>query len=309
MSAGCSLAMMAPQALAQQSFPRPIVLYRAPSGANAARGPVTFTTSKDSLQSPNVNQSMNANSNSSSVMTGPANSGNPAFANAAAIRTAQMTGGMTGGMPPGMTGGMTAGSSQADPRATQGFANPASNQSSNQVGTTGSPGQTTDSNMDSQRNSSGNNATAQQFQPSLLTLQNPSGLYNMSHSGITSSQQYAPNLYFGQQFRTWTNQQTMDDSPASYNEMSRFQVGPNAGYVAPNTYLGSGFSSWNNLSSGRSETARRRASRICCRILLLTALKGARLGEVRVTSGGRVLMTSESCAHGEFPVDLHHSFT
>ena len=72
----------------------------------------------------------------------------------------------------------------------------------------------------------------------------------MSHTGITSSQQTAPNSYFGQQFQNWSNQQPVAQMPSSFGEMPRYQPAPFGGYVAPNTYLGSGFSSWSNLSQG-----------------------------------------------------------
>lgn len=90
----------------------------------------------------------------------------------------------------------------------------------------------------------------QQSRPTNQMLQNPSGGYNLSHSGFTSQQQTAPNSYFGQQFQNWTNQQQVNQMPASFGEMSRFQPGPDGTYVAPNTYLGSGFFDWSNLNQG-----------------------------------------------------------
>ena len=86
--------------------------------------------------------------------------------------------------------------------------------------------------------------------PTNQMLQNPSGAYNLTQTGITSSQQMAPNNYFGQQFQAWSNQQPVAQMPASFGEMSRYQPAPFGGYVAPNTYVGSGFSSWSNLSPG-----------------------------------------------------------
>lgn len=90
----------------------------------------------------------------------------------------------------------------------------------------------------------------QQSRPTNQMLQNPSGGFNLSHSGFTSQQQTAPNSYFGQQFQNWTNQQQVNQMPASFGEMSRFQPGPDGTYVAPNTYLGSGFFDWSNLNQG-----------------------------------------------------------
>lgn len=90
----------------------------------------------------------------------------------------------------------------------------------------------------------------QQTRPSNQALQNPSGAYNLSHAGISSSQQMAPNLYLGQQFQNWSNQQPVGQMPGSQGEMSRYQPGQFGGYTAPNTYLGSGFSNWSNLSQG-----------------------------------------------------------
>lgn len=90
----------------------------------------------------------------------------------------------------------------------------------------------------------------QQSRPTNQMLQNPSGGFNLSHSGFSNQQQVAPNLYFGQQFQAWTNQQAVGQMPGSFGEMSRYQPGPSGNYVAPNTYLGSGFSNWSNLNQG-----------------------------------------------------------
>lgn len=90
----------------------------------------------------------------------------------------------------------------------------------------------------------------QQSRPTNQMLQNPSGGFNLSHSGFSNQQQTAPNSYFGQQFQNWTNQQQVHQMPASFGEMSRFQPGPDGTYVAPNTYLGSGFFDWSNLNQG-----------------------------------------------------------
>ena len=90
----------------------------------------------------------------------------------------------------------------------------------------------------------------QQPRPTLQMLQNPSGAFNMTHSGISTSQQMAPNTYLGRQFQNWSNQQPVGQMPSTFGEANRYQTGAFGGYVAPNTYVGSGFSSWNNLSQG-----------------------------------------------------------
>lgn len=90
----------------------------------------------------------------------------------------------------------------------------------------------------------------QQSRPTNQMLQNPSGAANMTHSGMSSSQQMAPNTYFGKQFNTWTNQQPVGQMSSTFGETNRFQPGSFGGYVSPNTYVGAGFSSWNNLSQG-----------------------------------------------------------
>ncbi len=93
-----------------------------------------------------------------------------------------------------------------------------------------------------------------QSRPTNQMLQNPSGAFNMTHSGISSSQQMAPNTYFGGQFQNWSNQQPVRQMSSTFGETNRFQPGAFGGYVAPNTYVGSGFSSWNNLSQGGIST-------------------------------------------------------
>lgn len=90
--------------------------------------------------------------------------------------------------------------------------------------------------------------------PSSLTdpmLQNMSNPQNLSHTGITSDQQMAPNLYLGRRFDNWSGQMSAMPQPMNTGEPPRFQPGPFGGYIAPNTYLGGGNSSWSNLSTGR----------------------------------------------------------
>ena len=145
------------------------------------------------------------------------------------------------------TGGSTLGLNGAFNQSQQ----PNGVQQVSQTSSTDPSGQQNNHNSETQ-NSAGKELAAQQSLPTNQVIQNPSGLYNMTHMGMTSQQHYAPNLYFGPQFQTWTNQQGRTDSPASYGEMSRFQVGQFGGYVAPNTYNGSGFNNWSNLNSGSS---------------------------------------------------------
>jgi hypothetical protein len=90
-------------------------------------------------------------------------------------------------------------------------------------------------------------------QPSRVTnpmLQNMSNPSNLSHTGIASGQQMAPNLSFGRQFKDWSNLRDPGSMPESFGGLSRTQPQAFGGYVAPNTYAGSGFSNWSNLSSG-----------------------------------------------------------
>lgn len=89
----------------------------------------------------------------------------------------------------------------------------------------------------------------QQSRPTIQAMQNPSPGLQLTHTGITEQQQFAPNNYFGAQFNNWTNQQAISQMPSAQGEMTRFQPGPFDGYTAPNTYLGSEFHSWSNLST------------------------------------------------------------
>ncbi len=90
-------------------------------------------------------------------------------------------------------------------------------------------------------------------QPSQVTnpmLQNMSNPSNLSHAGIASGQQAAPNLYFGRQFHDWNNLREPAAMPGSFGGLNRTQPPSFGGYVAPNMYVGSGFSNWSNMSSG-----------------------------------------------------------
>ena len=90
-------------------------------------------------------------------------------------------------------------------------------------------------------------------QPSRVTnpmLQNMSNPGNLSHAGIVSGQQAAPNLYFGRQFNDWNNLRDPAAMPQSFGGLGRTQPQSFGGYIAPNTYVGSGYSNWSNMSSG-----------------------------------------------------------
>jgi hypothetical protein len=220
--------------IAQQNLPRPIVLYRPPAiGTPTPRGSMTLTRPvSQALPTQNPAALPMPNSSASSaqfpstpttpyleqraaVVSGQAQTpaANPANINAAASVT-------------GLSAPTTAGRSPDN----------GSNESQNKTET--------------QQQADEREAAAQQARPTLQMLQNPSGGYSLSHSGTTTGQQMAPNLYFGPQFQSWTNQQGMAQMPGAYGEMSRFQPAPFGGYTAPNTYFGSGFSNWTNLSSG-----------------------------------------------------------
>lgn len=202
-------------AMAQQNLPRPIVLYRPPN-AQAPRGSVTIPGMAASPQSP-------AGQTRPGAVSNPPNVGNQFFGNQATTLgwQADRTSFAAVNTP----------AVQADGRTQTNFASENGRPSD---GTTDGP------------------AKSQENQPMISNqmMQNPSGAYNLTHAGITTSQQFAPNLYFGSQYHTWSNLQTPTESPASFGEMSRMQPGAFGGYIAPNNYVGSNFAVWNNLSSG-----------------------------------------------------------
>jgi hypothetical protein len=201
-------------AVAQQNLPRPIVLYRPPVQGRVT--PKTISTPTVPSSVPRLPQHF----------SGPRTVGTPGATNTViSPMDAMMARPVSDARSPQSNGTYPSSSGSAS--------NPSNG-----------------TQADSATNDSSRMPQAQPSLPTNQVMQNPSGLYNMSHSGITASQQYAPNSYFGPQFQNWTNQRGMPHSTASFGEMSRNQPGPFGGYVAPNTYLGSGFSSWNNLSSG-----------------------------------------------------------
>jgi len=215
---------------AQQRLPQPIVLYRSPVSGTAPARPAATTR-------PVSNEKAAA----------PVRSNVPSVGSTAA-----------GPVRPGMivtNPGMTL----QTPTTTNPQANAATNPLAGQ-GTAPQPGKE-QTGREQEGGASGNQSETkeltpeqewrqQQSRPTNQMLQNPSGGYNLSHSGFTSQQQMTPNTYFGQQFQAWTNQQAVGQMQSSFGEMSRFQPGASGAYVAPNTYLGSGFSNWSNLNQG-----------------------------------------------------------
>jgi len=196
---------------AQQNFPRPIVLYRPPSAAPQAARPATGVPA-------------NAASNRIGIPGGP--------------RPATITMNPSSAMPSPLNPSAVNPSTAMGSPNPQGSAQPASSATTQPLAF----GQWAETPQE---------FAEQQARPTNQMLQNPSGSANMTHSGMSSSQQMAPNLYFGNQFQAWTNQQPVAQMPASFGEMSRFQPGPFGGYVGPNTYVGSEFSTWSNLSQGQ----------------------------------------------------------
>lgn len=92
---------------------------------------------------------------------------------------------------------------------------------------------------------------AEQKRPTYQQMQNPSGAFNMTHTGMSSGQQYSPNTYLGTGFDNWTNQQPISQSSSTYGELPRNQPPVQfGGYTGPNTFMGTGFDSWTNMSIG-----------------------------------------------------------
>jgi hypothetical protein len=116
------------------------------------------------------------------------------------------------------------------PAATQGVNNNQVDASANQL-------------FSNPSNNSGPRPTAQQ-------LQNPSGAYNFSHSGMSQSQYITANNYLGSQFNNWNNIRLQPNTLDAFQAFNRTQPPANSGYFSPNTYFGAGFSQWNNMSSG-----------------------------------------------------------
>lgn len=93
--------------------------------------------------------------------------------------------------------------------------------------------------------------TAEQKRPTYQQMLNPSGAFNMTHTSMSSGQQYSPNTYLGTRFDTWTNQQPIDQNPSTYGELPRNQPPVQfGGYTGPNTFMGTSFDSWTNMSMG-----------------------------------------------------------
>lgn len=214
------LAAISKPADAQQNIPRPIVLYRS---VNSMSQPLQ--------SSPNASaQPFNAAStNSTYPSTGkPLTNWGP--------RPATIVSGSTENRQKNRPGQPFDTLSQASPQ--------------NGPPQSGPPGSQPGDQSESKPKTPEQEWAEQQSRPTNQMLQNPSGASNLTHTGITSSQQMAPNLYLGQQFQNWSNQQPVSQMSGAFGEMSRMQQGAFGGYVAPNTYVGPGYSSWNNLSQG-----------------------------------------------------------
>ena len=105
--------------------------------------------------------------------------------------------------------------------------------------------------------SSGSSANGSQGgfgqRPTNQQLQNPSGGFNMTHSGFSQSQYMSPNNYFGPQYHVWSNLHTQPTSLAVFESFNRYQpdINSNSGaYYSPNTYIGAANNQWSNLSNG-----------------------------------------------------------
>ena len=87
--------------------------------------------------------------------------------------------------------------------------------------------------------------------PTAQQLQNPSGAYNFTHSGISHGQYTTGNTYFGSQFNSWNNLQMQPTTLDSVQTFNRTLPPVNSGaYYSPNSYLGPVNNQWSNLSSG-----------------------------------------------------------
>ena len=87
--------------------------------------------------------------------------------------------------------------------------------------------------------------------PTLQQLQNPSGMFQMTHSNFMQNHYTTPNNYVGSQYNYWNNLQPQSSSLDSFQSFNRTQPPLYSGaYISPNTYVGTNFNSWNNLSSG-----------------------------------------------------------
>lgn len=210
---------------AQQSLPRPIVLYRPqPNSLQTSRGPTASSSTFRNVSSGGISSSTGQATSARPVTIVP---GQPAAGSSTALGRQTLR--PAGQQSTAKTNVATR--SQTDPGSTD------------QRQAEHTPQENTTKTAEQEW-------AEQQARPTNQMLQNPSGAQSMTHSGMSSSQQLAPNTYLGPQNQNWSNQRTVGQMPASYGEMNRFQPTSFGGYVGPNTYVGSGFSNWSNLSQG-----------------------------------------------------------
>lgn len=87
--------------------------------------------------------------------------------------------------------------------------------------------------------------------PTNQQLQNPSGGFQFSQTGMTQNPNASQNNYFGSQFNNWSNLRTLPTSLDSVQTFNRTQPSIDSGaYFSPNTYFGPANNQWSNLSTG-----------------------------------------------------------
>lgn len=96
-----------------------------------------------------------------------------------------------------------------------------------------------------------NDAIPMANRPTLQQMQNPSGMFLMTHANELHNQYYTTNTYMGNQFNTWNNVRMQPTQLDQFESFNRTQPPTTTqGYVSPNTYMGTNFNTWTNLSSG-----------------------------------------------------------
>lgn len=87
--------------------------------------------------------------------------------------------------------------------------------------------------------------------PTLQQLQNASGSYLFSQTGMSQTPFTTVNNSTGTQFNNWNNLRSQPAQLDAFESFNRSQPPSNwGGYVSPNNYTGSMNNSWSNLSSG-----------------------------------------------------------
>lgn len=228
---GAAIALNAISVNAQQPLPRPIVLYR--SVQNTTLVPQANQPAQAVQPASPVQGFDRVPVNPAAPGRGPVTiTTNPAFFGNQSANVATPNPAVVGAVSQRGNGATT-------PASQNGVAGNGFSQDG-QAGQTDSKGLTPDQQW----------IEEQRSRPTLQAMQNPSAPQNFSHSGFTYAQQRAPNNYLGSQFDNWTNQQPINQMPASFGEMGRMQPGPFGGYVGPNTFMGTGFESWTNMTQG-----------------------------------------------------------